>query len=223
MTKVTLISTTQHVEYVSDCSTMCREQVVWKRLCCYFQHLQSLQKFFPGSMSKRHLVYLLLFVWRVTAWNTERQIRWPSVCVALKDRVEGWKGESRIKLLNASWKRDKERKQLSCVCLMRPGKTWHLRHLVFPAWCRGRWASQALDANYGNACLSRSQIEPCSLMLMKVLIISDKASEIDTADFWEDWLPVPSCQTSTVAWGEIGGLKGSHRVAKDWGWLWTDG
>lgn len=40
---------------------------------------------------------------------------------------------------------------------------------------------------------------------MKVLIISEWASCIDTAGFWGDWLPAPPCQTLTVAWGEIGG------------------
>lgn len=139
---------------MSNCSTIHGVQKVWRRRCCYFQHGQSFQKFFTGSLSKRDLVYLLFFshtdVWRMTEWNTERQISRPLFWVAAGNGTErhsrGGRGESGIKLLNVSYKRDKERKQLPCVSLIEPGKTWQLGHLVFRERYWRRWASQALDA-----------------------------------------------------------------------------
>lgn len=95
---------------VSESCTIYREEDEQERRSCYFQHLQSFQKFFPASDSKKkrkkNSLSLLFNIdgWKLVSlaeWNTERQFRSPSFWVTAETRSErqwqrrGW-GKTRF-------------------------------------------------------------------------------------------------------------------------------
>lgn len=82
---------------VSESCTIYREEDEQERRSCYFQHLQSFQKFFPASDSKKkrkkNSLSLLFNIdgWKLVSlaeWNTERQFRSPSFWVTAETRSE---------------------------------------------------------------------------------------------------------------------------------------
>lgn len=103
---------------MNDCSTIYQQQDVTARLCCYFQHRQSFQKFFSGSVSKRHTAHLLLFFTSTSGkWQNEivKDRSGGLHCEWLLEMSETGREGAGIKLLNAGWKRD-EGKEAALLC-----------------------------------------------------------------------------------------------------------
>lgn len=96
-------------------------------------------------------------VWRMTEWYPERQIRRPSFWVAASNGTERQRGrgESREKYQTFKSYQEKRqvRKQLSCVSLIGPGKTWHLRvvsgEVSFSSSTRQLWEPLPKQATNG--------------------------------------------------------------------------